>query len=131
MSNYVYESGKQSCLPTGRHHFENRHAAGQIMLCYGSCEKCGWWCACPEGGVWPSCPGCGADAAELLPKRAGTFDPAAYRDFPGGEPKAFLARFMTEAEALEELTGKRPYTAKRKSRLRKVGGLLKDLVGVN
>lgn len=86
---------------------------GAILLCYGSCPDCGWWCALPEGGTWPDCANCGTRRERMLPERAATFEPHLYEQIAGGQPKAFVARFMLEREALKELTGRDPLPPER------------------
>lgn len=106
MSNHVMEGGgRRGNLPPTAYQKERGipSRTGGILLCYGCCENCGWWCAIREGGTWPDCPDCGAPRESIMPSRLESFDPELYVDHPGGEPKAFVAFFMPEREALEVL----------------------------
>jgi hypothetical protein len=59
------------------------------FLVYGECE-CGWWCACPEGGLWPHCPNCGK---QVLP-------PPGEFGNPHGR-MGFVTHVMDETEAVK------------------------------
>jgi hypothetical protein len=80
------------CYSTPRDGVYVRHehySPARGFLVYGSCA-CGWWCACPEGGIWPQCPNCGK---QVLP-------PPGEFGNPHGR-MGFVTHFMDETEAVK------------------------------